>query len=163
MFFRDSADLHRAILYFKEHPDEYTPGYENKNVESFIHARSGIRIECVKRIFGSPKEILDQFDFTISKFAYEIEAEPNEEDDGGWVYTDRILYHPKFFEHLLMKRLVVDDAMPYPVSTFNRTYKYAASGFFPCHETKLTILRAVNQIDFVEDALLSRSLYEGHD
>lgn len=49
------------------------------------------------------------------------------------------------------------------VSTFQRTYKYARSGFFPCHETKLKILRAVSQLAFVEEDMLSRSLYEGHD
>ena len=163
MFFRDSVDLHQAILYFKERPDEYTRGYENKNVESFIHSKSGIRIECVKKIFGSPEEILDQFDFTISKFAYEITAEPPDDPDGSWTYTDRIIYHYQFFEHLLMKRLVVDAAMPYPVSTFQRTYKYARSGFFPCHETKLKILRAVSQLAFVEEDMLSKSLYGGHD
>lgn len=40
MFFRDPVDLHQAILYFKEHPDEYARGYENKNVESFMETMS---------------------------------------------------------------------------------------------------------------------------
>jgi len=163
MFFRSSSDYHAAVMYFKDNSDEYTAGYANKNVESFVHRKSGIRIECVKKVFGSPREILDQFDFTIAKFAYEIEAEPPDDPDGSWEYTDCLLYHPYFFEHLSMKRLVVDDAMPYPVSTFNRTYKYARSGFFPCRETKLKMMRALSSLDHVEDTDLSRSLYDGHD
>lgn len=44
MFFRSSEDFTKAIMYFKEHKEEYTPGYENRNVESFIHTRTGTRI-----------------------------------------------------------------------------------------------------------------------
>lgn len=160
MFFRTSEDFYRAVSYFKEHTDEYTPGYENKNVVSFIHTKTNLRIECIRKIFGTPEEILNQFDFTITKFAYEIEAEPV--DEGEWEYTDTILYHESFFEHLTMKRLVVDEDMPYPLSTFNRTYKYAKSGFFPCRETKLKILRAVQGVE-IEDNSLSAAMYEGHD
>ena len=136
MFFRSSEDFTKAIMYFKEHKEEYTPGYENRNVESFIHTRTGTRIECVRKIYGSPIDIISQFDFTIAKFAYEIESEPPEDEDGDWEYMDKIIYHHKFFEHLVMKRLVVDDAMPYPISTYNRTYKYSQSGF--CLAEKLS-------------------------
>lgn len=160
MFFRSSEDFHQAVSYFKEHKDDYVPGYENKNVVSFIHTKSKLRVECIRKIFGTPEKILNQFDFTITKFAYEIEAEPVDEDE--WKYTDTILYHEDFFEHLTMKRLVVDEAMPYPVSTFNRTYKYARSGFFPCRETKLKILRAVQNVEIGDDAM-SAAMYEGHD
>ena len=166
LFFRNSADFHSAISYFKENKDEYFAGYENENVVSFIHTKTGMRIECIRKIFGSPEEIIKQFDFTIAKFAYEIEAEPTDGDDGEteWIYTDKVLYHEKFFEHLCLKRLVVDDAMPYPASTFNRTYKYAASGFFPCRETKRKILEAIYDMEeSPSDDSLSKAMYEGHD
>ena len=166
MFFRSSDDYHRTVSYFKNHPDEYSVGYENKNVESFVHKASQIRVECIRKIYGSPEEILKQFDFTIAKFAYEIVADPVDTDENGdttWSYTDTILFHEQFFEHLTMKRLVVDDAMPYPVSTFNRTYKYAKAGYLPCRETKLKLLRAIHAMSAVEDAMLAAAMYEGHD
>lgn len=166
MFFRSSNDFNIAVSYFKENKDDYVEGYENKNVVSFVHKKTGLRIECIRKIFGSPEEILSQFDFTIAKFAYEIEAEPTDGWDGEteWVYTDNVLYHEKFFEHLCLKRLVVDDAMPYPMSTFNRTYKYAASGFFPCRETKLKILKAVHDMEEEPGSDgLAKAMYEGHD
>lgn len=166
MFFRSSGDFNTAVSYFRENKDDYSEGYENRNVVSFVHKKTGMRIECIRKIFGSPEEILRQFDFTIAKFAYEIEAEPTDGIDGEteWIYTDVVLYHEKFFEHLCLKRLVVDDAMPYPVSTFNRTYKYAASGFFPCRETKLKILKAVHDMEETPgDDSLGKAMYEGHD
>lgn len=166
MFFRSSDDFNSTVSYFEEHKDDYSKGYENQNVVSFVHTKTGLRIECIRKIYGTPEEILRQFDFTIAKFAYEIEAEPTDGDDGEpeWIYTDNVLYHEKFFEHLCLKRLVVDDAMPYPVSTFNRTYKYAASGFFPCRETKMKILKAVHDMENPPgDDSLSKAMYEGHD
>lgn len=166
MFFRNSDDFHAAVLYFKENDDEYSVGYENDNVVSFVHKKTGLRIECIRKIYGSPEEIISQFDFTIAKFAYEIHAEPTDGWDGEteWAYTDEVLYHEQFFEHLFFKRLVVDDAMPYPVSTFNRTYKYGRSGFFPCHETKLKILKAVHDMEEAPGGdALSKAMYEGHD
>lgn len=161
MFFRCPEDFHAAVSFFKDSKDEYDVGYENENVVSFIHKKTSLRIECIRKIYGTPEEILSQFDFTIAKFAYEIVAEPLDDDE--WEYTDTILFHRQFFEHLCLKRLVVDDAMPYPVSTFNRTYKYAKSGFFPCRETKLKILRAVWDMEEKPGDDLSKAMYEGHD
>ena len=161
MFFRSIVDYTKAIMYFEEHKDEYSKSYNNLNVQSFIHNKSGIRIECIKKIFGTPEEIIGQFDFTITKFAYEIQAEPIGED--LFDYSDNIIYHPQFFEHITMKRLVVDDLMPFPVSTFNRTYKYAKDGFFPCRETKMKIITAIHDLSAILDKDLSKAMYEGLD
>ena len=163
MFFRDMQEYTDAIRYFAENADEYERGYKNKNVESFIHKRTGIRIECVKKVFGEPEAILSGFDFTITKFAFYVEAEPPSDPDEPWSYTDWVMYHPDFFEHLLMKRLVVDDNLPFPVSSFHRTYKYAASGFLPCRETKLKLIRALRDLPEVKDTDLAKSFYEGVD
>lgn len=163
MFFRNKEDMLNTIDYFKSYQDLYEESYKNKNVKSFIHKKTNIRIECVRKIFGTPSEILDQFDFTITKFAYEIESEPPEDEDDSWHYNDSIIYHPQFFEHLMQNRLVVDDDMPYPVSTFNRCFKYARSGFFPCRETKMKILNAIHSLDNIQETDLSKALYEGHD
>lgn len=163
MFFRDKSEYNGAVKYFSDRPEEYTRGYQNKNVESFIHVRTGIRIECVRKVFGSPKEILDNFDFTITKFAFYTEVEPPDDPDGSWSYTDFVTYHADFFEHMMMKRLVVDEKMLFPVSTLHRTYKYARYGFFPCRETKAKLIRGLRALpDFTDDDL-AKSFYEGMD
>lgn len=163
MFFRSMGEYKDAVKYFERNKDEYVRGYQNQNVESFIHIKSKIRIECIKKIFGDPKQIISQFDFTITKFAFYTEVEPPEDEDGDWNYTDFVIYHPQFFEHLFMKRLVVDDKIPFPVSTFNRTYKYALSGYFPCRETKSKIIKALRLLPDFTDGELSKPFYEGVD
>lgn len=163
MFFKDMTEYTDAVRYFDGEKDDYERGYQNKNVESFIHKKTGIRIECVKKVFGTPEQIISNFDFTITKFAFYVEVEPPEDEDDSWHYIDCVIYHPNFFEHLLMKRLVVDDKLPYPVSSFHRTYKYAASGFLTCRETKLKLIRALQELPEVKDSDLANSFYEGVD
>lgn len=163
MFFKDMTEYTDAVRYFDGEKDDYERGYQNKNVESFIHKKTGIRIECVKKVFGTPEQIISNFDFTITKFAFYVEVEPPEDEDDSWHYIDCVIYHPNFFERLLMKRLVVDDKLPYPVSSFHRTYKYAASGFLPCRETKLKLIRALQELPEVKDSDLANSFYEGVD
>lgn len=162
MFFRSSKDFYAAVEKFED-SDDYTEVYRNDNTVAFINHETKVRVECIKKIFGSPEQILNQFDFTIVKMAYEIEAEPPEDEDGDWTYNHCVTYHPQFFEHLTMKRLVVDDAMPYPVGTFNRLFKYARYGFFPCRETKMKIITAINTLETIKDSDLSKAMYEGHD
>lgn len=165
MFFKDVKEYTEAIRYFETSVKDYERGYQNHNVKSFIHKSSGIRIECVKKVFGSPEKILSNFDFTITKFALYTEAEPPEpdEEDDSWHYTDFVMYHPSFFEHLVMKRLVADDKLIYPISSFNRSYKYAKYGFFPCRETKLKMIHELQALSKVDDADLGKSFYEGVD
>ena len=78
-----------------------------------------------------------------------------------------VMFHEDFFEHLHTKRLVVDDEMIYPVSTFNRMLRYTKYGYQPCRETKIKIVTNLamldpkNQKDFEKE--LGKSLYEGLD
>lgn len=140
--------------------------------------------EAVK-IFGKPEEILNKFDFTITKFAYykeEVEDEtgavakrqelPFEtlEDEHfleeiGIPETHieyKILMDDAFFEHLHLKRIVIDKDIPFPMSTFERMLRYAKYGYFPCKETKMKIINALRDLTD-EQVELSESLYDGMD
>ena len=88
IFFENKSDFDDAVQYF----DSQTPGYdgddvrdekyhfhyENDNVKAYKHIETGVVIELCCKIFGKPEEILNKFDFTITKFAYykeEVEDE----------------------------------------------------------------------------------------
>lgn len=193
IFFEKASDYDDAVQYF----DSQTPGYEgddkrdekyyfhyeNANVKAYKHMETGIVIELCSKIYGNPKEILDNFDFTVTKFAYykeEVEdetgAEPEDPFDeefekvfGELVRTEpkthieyKILMDDKFFEHLHLKRLVTDNNIPYPMSTFERMLRYAKYGYFPCKETKLKIINALRDLSD-EQVNLSENLYDGMD
>lgn len=195
IFFENESDFDDAVQYF----DSQTPGYdgddvrdekyhfhyENDNVKAYKHIEIGVVIELCCKIFGKPEEILNKFDFTITKFAYykeEVEDEtgavakrqelPFEtlEDEHfleeiGIPETHieyKILMDDAFFEHLHLKRIVIDKDIPFPMSTFERMLRYAKYGYFPCKETKMKIINALRDLTD-EQVELSESLYDGMD
>lgn len=190
IFFQNERDRQEAVDYFDSMTAGYTDGtmedtvsedeaeyrflYENDNVKAYVYKKTGIRIELISKIYGTAEQIISQFDFSITKFAYykaEVEDEAGAEveelpfDDGNKVETHieyRVIYDDKFFEHLHLKRLVIDDKIPFPMSTFERMLRYAKYGYFPCRETKLKLIRALNELDSREIEV-SESLYKGWD
>jgi len=173
MFFQSKADWEDAVKYYdglcgeENKGGEYRFFYENVNVKAYKHVKTGITIELCCKVFGTAEEILNSFDFTIVKFAYYKEEVADETDpfDEKTVETHieyKVLCHDMFFEHLHMKRLVIDDKIPFPMSTFERMFRYARYGYFPCKETKMKIITALR--DVPQELLeLSNSLYDGMD
>lgn len=193
IFFKSRSDFEDAVDYYDrrtagyvdysegedgldEDNAEYTFLYENDNVKAYVHKKTGVRIELCCKIFGTAEDILNQFDFTITKFAYYKEEVENEtgaevEDPFDAIFGEsiinthieyKVLVHDKFFEHLYMKRLVTDDKIPFPMSTLERAFRYAKYGYFPCKETKMKMARAIKGLP---DGQLevSESLYDGMD
>ena len=196
IFFKSHVDWAEAVEYFdsmtagysdeetedtvSDEDAEYRFLYENDNVKAYTHKKTGVRLELCSKVFGMPEDVINQFDFTITKFAYykaEVEDETGAEYDGSSIVLNadtcgyekpkthieyKIMHDDKFFEHLHLKRLVTDNKIPYPISTFERMLKYAKYGYFPCKETKLKIIRALREVPDSQIAV-SESLYEGMD
>lgn len=184
IFFESESDYEDAVQYFDsmtpgyegadKRNEEYTFYYENDNVKAYKHIRSGTRIELCSKIFGKPEEILKQFDFSITKFAYykatiedetgaELEEEPSPVGEAIDTHIEyRVIYADNFFQHLQMKRLVTDGIIPYPMSTFERMLRYAKYGYFPCRETKMKIIKELRKLDD-RQVSLSENFYDGMD
>lgn len=190
IFFQNEGDREEAVDYFDSMTAGYTDGtmedavsedeaeyrflYENDNVKAYVHKETGIRLELISKIYGTAEQIISQFDFSITKFAYykvevedetgaEVEENPFENDSKAETHIEyRVIYDDKFFEHLHLKRLVIDDKIPFPISTFERMLRYAKYGYFPCRETKLKLIRALNELNSREIEV-SESLYKGWD
>lgn len=189
IFFKSKRDWEDAVQYFDsmtegykgddKRPATYCFYYENDNVKAYKHIEKRTVIELCNKIYGTAEQILNQFDFTITKFAYYKEEVEDESGDEVNPFDDeirtenstkqrkthieyRIMHDDKFFEHLHMKRLVTDDKIPFPMSTFERTLRYAKYGYFPCKETKMKIVKAL--CDLPEQQVnASESLYDGMD
>lgn len=203
IFFQSKEDFEEAREYYDSQTAGYSMGdgaldedeaeykflYENENVKAYIHKETGVRIELCSKIFGTAEDILKQFDFTITKFAYykeEVEEETGDDIPDELkelvemgIYTKeealakvnnnanthveyKILVHDKFFEHLHMKRLVTDDMILFPMSTLERAFRYAKYGYSPCKETKMKMARAIKGLSD-EQLEVSESLYDGMD
>jgi len=129
VFFEKDADIVAAIEYFKG-DDSFSPGYENDKVKSFRCKKTGILVELIIWQLNSPEDTISMFDFSITKAFYCKNAE------GEYVFK----CHEKFFEHLMNRKLVIDDKCLYPVSTFNRILRYTKYGFNLCGESKQKIV-----------------------
>ena len=62
--------------------------------------------------------------------------------------------------NLYLKKLVTDDKIPLPYSTFTRMIKYIRYGYLPCMETKQKIVNALRE---TTGELTDTSFYDGMD
>lgn len=168
IWFEDIVEFNTARHHFEDliadEPERWKKAYENKNVFAVHDKLRNRTLELVKRRYGTPEEILDQFDFTIVKFAYFREVESADEEDYRAVW--KVLRNEDFFTHLHLKRLVIDDDVPLPVNTFNRMIKYAKYGYLPCKNTKVKMVQKLMELDLDTgdiESSLSNSLYAGLD
>lgn len=153
IWFNSEADLHHAVGVYTARADEPKAITETEN--SYVYDVAGQHVELIKVMHGMAVEILGRFDFTVTKFAY------GDLDFSG----DRsVTYHDKFFEHLLLKRLVIDDDtdLTFPFNTWERSYKYARYGFGLCTESKERLIESLRTADF-DPAQLTNTLYRGLD
>jgi hypothetical protein len=157
IFFEKESHYDEAEKYFRDN-EEYSFKYKNNKVTAFVHRKTEVTVELIKHKFKPPLEMIDEFDFTITKFVYYKLDDPVEEEI-SW----EIAYHNRFFEHLHMKRLVVDEGLVLPVNTFNRMFRYARYGYFPCRESKAKVIQAMRELPRFSDELLGIELYNGLD
>lgn len=129
--------------------------YENDNVTAFKY-RSMI-VELVKKITGSPEEILTKFDFTVAKFAMFRESHGDPIDPE---YTYHCMFADTFFEDLTNKKLVIDDQLVLPINSFERSYKYKKYGYGLCRESKIKLIEALRTADTSD---IGMDLYFGVD
>lgn len=153
IFFESESDFISADLYF-EADEDYVFSYENKNTKAYKNTKTNIRVELVRNTYGTPEDILKKFDFSITKFAY-CKRDTGEESIEYYCY-----YHVDFFEHLVLKKLVLEENILFPVSTFERSYRYRGYGYGLCKESKANLVNTLKNSD-VND--ISNELYFGLD
>lgn len=133
LFFKDVESANKAISMFRKN-EEYTKAWENDRVSAFRCKKTGIVAECILSFAGEPQDIVSKFDFTITKCWYSKNSET-----GAYEF----FYHERFFEHLTNRKLVIDDQILFPLSTFNRSYRYMKYGFGLCGESKSKLIQSL--------------------
>lgn len=160
IFFHGEEDFTEALNYYKEN-SEYVFSYENKNTVAYKNIKTNVRIELVKSSFGSPDEMLRKFDFSITKFGYCKRTVPVQVDNQiVSVVEYYVLFHENFFDDLVNKKLVLEREILFPVSTFERSYRYVRYGYGLCRESKKNLLDALKTANTDN---LSNELYFGFD
>lgn len=159
VFFRNNEDFVDANIALGENED-FEEYYESGNVVAYRHIKTNKTVELVRSIYGSPEEVIRQFDFTVAKFAYYKDLERDSDGNEVWIY--KAVYHKDFFEHLHLKRLIIDDDIPKPMSTFERMLRYRGYGYTPCTETKQKLIKALRDLT-EEEVTVPKNFYAGMD
>jgi hypothetical protein len=129
LFFKTEELALAAVTLIKSKNLKVT--FENDWVTNFKY--KGQKCQIVKKYFAPSLEtIIDQFDFTVCKFAY----------DGK-----DIAYNKRFFKDLAKSRLVIDGVLLKPLNTLKRSYKYISRGFTICPIGLGKLARAINALE----------------
>lgn len=155
IFFSDKKQFDTAYTYCTSNNDRFSFIYENKNCVCFYDKHNKLKIELIRSVFLLPTDLLDRFDFTVVKYLI-FEGLDNEEKD-----TIFEMYHESFFEHLMMKKLVIESSNLLPTFTLERCFRYYKYGYNLCVDSKLTLINAIrNSENTIE---LTNNFYGGLD
>lgn len=161
MWFRNELDYEHALQVYNKNSD-FKFVYKNKNVTAYKDKATGITIELIKKTFLEPKDVIKDFDFTITKFVFYSEI--TKDSEGEVIKEFKIMHHKDFFEHLFLKKLVIEsDNEKYPFSTFERSLRYTKYGYNLCRESKKRLIKAIREQDQFDENDLSKSFYDGFD
>lgn len=163
IFFNDKSKFDSAEDKLKGN-SKYKKAYSSNNVVAYRNESTGMVLELIKKVFGDPTAVMDDFDFSITKFA--LYSEPDKGTSANAVKVLKVRYDKDFFKHLTQRRLVLDGNVLYPLSTFTRMLKYTRYGYNICKDSKVTLLQAIqNQYsaDDLSTAEFDDSFYEGVD
>src|SRR5690606_6065542 len=69
IFFESERDFIEAELYY-EQSDDYKLSYQNDKTKAYRNVKTGVTLELIRHKYKSPLEMIDEFDFTITKFVY---------------------------------------------------------------------------------------------
>jgi hypothetical protein len=121
----------------------YTKEYASDRSVGFRHNTENVLLDLVKLRFGTPVEIISEFDFTVCQMVYYV-------DDAG---IPMIAHHPNFFIDLEKKQLDLDDSVK-PILTadytFNRMIKYVRDyGFTPSKNLKTWFFTKIKELNYV--------------
>ena len=132
LFFLNEPDAKEAIAHYSANK-EYKQAWTNDRVTAFRCQKTQVVVECISSFIGEPETMIGNFDFTITKAFY------TKNEAGEYVFQ----CHSKFFEHLVNRKLVIDDKVLFPLSTFTRSFRYKGYGFGLCGESKQVLIQSL--------------------
>ena len=139
LWHRSKPDWELTLGQLKFLPD-FEEKYETPNAKGYLHKPTNVTVEAIGRSFGSPEDILKEFDFSIAKFALFM-------DEFGQM---KVMYHLMYFDHLVEKKLDIHrDYKIEPDGLFNRMVKYISYGYTPSLSMKMNLFNAIKNTEDV--------------
>lgn len=116
--------------------------FENENVIKLKY--KGRKVDIIKKLFSSPQETIDAFDFTVCCAAV----------DGVKIY-----HHETFFIDLAKRQLMINQ-LPFPLSTLSRLQRYVQKGYYMCNGEMLKLSQAIGALQTNTEEGLNAAIEE---
>jgi hypothetical protein len=120
----------------------FKPYFINRNAIKGVMEVKGkkYKVDVVKRFYENEEKCLEDFDYSVSKFAYNLKSKS-------------VFFSQNYFADLVTKRLVIpDEGYGNPLGSLKRLQKYINKGYSACNGTLLTIAREINKMDLENPA-----------
>lgn len=115
----------------------FKPYFKNKNaIKGIVKIKNKTyKVDIVKKFYENEVNCLEDFDFSVSKFAYNMK-------------TKSVFYSENYFSDLILKRIVIPDLnYSNPIGALKRLQKYINKGYTACNGTLITIAKRIAETD----------------
>jgi len=126
IFFPNEIEYQKCATFFKA--KEAKVKWESDNGMKVVY--NGRTFDLIKKFFPSPQETINNFDFTVSMFAVDL---------------DRVYYGETSFIDLAKRQLMLNK-IPFPASTLSRSFRYYKKGFSMCMEEMKKLCEAIQDM-----------------
>ena len=146
IYFKTEEDYTKTFDYLYANKN-FTFKESTSNSSKFIDNETNAILNLVNIFYGDINSVLDKFDFTITKIAY----------DGEHIYCIEW-----FYEDLNSKLLCIENQkLLYPIQTLRRMFKYSRYGYNVETESFITILNQIRTLNDNEyEDILNEIIYE---
>lgn len=124
MYFRTKEDAENAIHDINKLPSKRAFFTDNATSFSFVDYHRTLKIQCInnKKFLGEPVDIIENFDLSINKAAYDLVSEE-------LILTD------EFIKDNTKRVLSINKYSDFPIITLHRAIKYIDRGYkLPAYE-----------------------------
>jgi len=145
IYFREYKNMLNIKLFLEE--NKFKLLFKSDNALSY--KRDNVNIQLIKKIYGKPEDIINQFDYTICMGAYDFSSR-------------KFIFNEHFLQHNAQRQLIFNINAKYPICSLYRMLKYIKRGYIISGGEIIKLSLCVNNLKMETFADLKEQL-EGID
>lgn len=146
MFFENEEDFKNFVDKHYDEDDIFNDSYSTANSTGFnfsttslnypYHIKGTIFLDCVKRRFGTPQNIIDDFDYVSTQAAL-FKSDGTDGLESDKIY---LLLHPEFKNSIKNKKLILSEGKYSKRNILERAHRYIEYGYEPDETNSYNII-----------------------
>lgn len=138
LFFPDNKTFQTFVDMYYDENDYFDESYSTANSTGFMYITpvGGIKVDCIRKNFGTPEQIISKFDFTTTQAALFIGNDSNGLDKN----TVYLMIHPDFKEHIKNRTMFFIEGSGPRQNIMERIDRYWNYGYIPSETNSIAII-----------------------